>query len=172
MAAGAAVGRTPIRRLWIGCVRHHRLDLLMTCIPDPEAGTAERVRAALKDDERTAKTIALQQAWELVHAARRFAGAMIDLPPREAVQGQGRGAGGFQGAATKEAAGQKNSLLAGSEGGGHRWVVIASLVEACKLNGVEPFAYLRDVLERMVNGYPANRLADLLLWNWRPAASV
>ena len=50
--------------------------------------------------------------------------------------------------------------------------MIASLVETCKLNGVEPFAHLRDVLERMVNGYPANRLADLPLWNWKPAANA
>lgn len=70
------------------------------------------------------------------------------------------------------ALGRKNSLFAGSEGGGHRWAVIASLVETCKLNGVEPFAYLRDVLERMVNGYPAARLADLLPWNWKPAVNA
>jgi hypothetical protein len=49
--------------------------------------------------------------------------------------------------------------------------VIASLVETCKLNGVEPFDLLRDVLERMVN-YPANRLADLLLCNWKPVANA
>jgi len=67
---------------------------------------------------------------------------------------------------------RKNSLFAGSEGGGHRWAVIASLVETCKLNGVEPFAYLRDILERMVNGYPASRVADLLPWNWKPAVNA
>ncbi|NUB29709.1 IS66 family transposase [Azospirillum brasilense] len=66
---------------------------------------------------------------------------------------------------------RKNSLFAGSEGGGHRWAVIASLVETCKLNDVEPFAYLRDILERMVNGYPASRIADLLPWNWKPAVN-
>ncbi len=66
---------------------------------------------------------------------------------------------------------RKNSLFAGSEGSGHRWAVIASLVETCKLNGVEPFTYLRDILERMVNGYPASRVADLLPWNWKPAVN-
>jgi hypothetical protein len=50
--------------------------------------------------------------------------------------------------------------------------VIASLVETCKLNSVEPFAYLHDVLQRMVNGYPAARLADLLPWNWKPAVNA
>ena len=68
--------------------------------------------------------------------------------------------------------GRKNSLFPGSEGGGNRWAVIASLVETCKLNGVEPYAYLRDILERMVNGYPANRLQDLLPWNWKPSVNT
>ena len=70
------------------------------------------------------------------------------------------------------ALGRKNSLFAGSEGGGHRWAVIPSLVETCKLNAVEPFAYLRDVMERMVNGYPAARLGDLLPWNWKAAVNA
>lgn len=70
------------------------------------------------------------------------------------------------------ALGRKNSLFSGSEGGGHRWAVIASLVETCKLNGVEPFAYLRDILDRMVNGHPASRLGELLPWNWTPAVNT
>ena len=36
------------------------------------------------------------------------------------------------------------------------------------MNDVEPFAYLRDILQRMVDGHPANRLDDLLPWNWKP----
>ena len=44
------------------------------------------------------------------------------------------------------ALGRKNHLFAGSDGGGHRWAVMCSLIETCKLNGVEPYAYLRDVL--------------------------
>ncbi|MCH4895084.1 IS66 family transposase [Sphingomonas sp. SFZ2018-12] len=64
------------------------------------------------------------------------------------------------------ALGRKNHLFAGSDGGGHRWAVICSLIETAKLNGVEPYAWLRDVIERMVDGHPANRLDDLLPWNW------
>ncbi len=37
-----------------------------------------------------------------------------------------------------------------------------------RLNDVEPYAYLRDVLQRMVDGHPVNRLDDLLPWNWTP----
>jgi transposase len=64
------------------------------------------------------------------------------------------------------ALGRKNHLFAGSDGGGHRWAVVCSLIETAKLNGVEPYAYLRDVLERMVDGHPNNRLDELLPWNW------
>jgi transposase len=64
------------------------------------------------------------------------------------------------------ALGRKNHLFAGSDGGGHRWAVICSLIETAKLNGVEPYAWLSDVLTRMVNGHPANRLDELLPWNW------
>ncbi len=65
------------------------------------------------------------------------------------------------------ALGRKNHLFAGSDGGGARWAVVSSLVETAKMNGVEPFAYLRDVLERMVDGHPVNRLDELLPWAWK-----
>jgi len=68
------------------------------------------------------------------------------------------------------ALGRKNSLFAGSEGGARRWAIVASLVETAKLNGVEPFAWLRDVLTRMVEGHPAQHLDVLLPWS-RPATS-
>jgi transposase len=64
------------------------------------------------------------------------------------------------------ALGRKNHLFAGSDGGAVRWAVIASLVATAKLNDVEPFAYLKDVLERMSTGHPMARLDDLLPWNW------
>jgi transposase len=66
------------------------------------------------------------------------------------------------------ALGRKNHLFAGSDGGAARWAVVASLLATAKLNAVEPFAYLKDVLERMSNGHPMSRLDDLLPWNWNP----
>jgi transposase len=68
--------------------------------------------------------------------------------------------------------GRKNHLFAGSNGGGGRWAVLCSLIETCKLNGVEPYSYLRDVLQRMVDGHPINRLDELLPWNWQPTDVV
>jgi hypothetical protein len=70
------------------------------------------------------------------------------------------------------ALGRKNHLFAGSDGGGERWAIVCSLIETAKLNGVEPFAYLADVLQRLVDGYPKNRIDELLPWNWRPPQSV
>ena len=66
------------------------------------------------------------------------------------------------------ALGRKNHLFAGSDGGGERWAMVCSLIATAKLNGIEPYAYLRDVLQRMLDGHPINRLDDLLPWNWPP----
>ena len=43
---------------------------------------------------------------------------------------------------------------------------MATLIMSAKLNNVEPFAYLKDVLERMSNRHPMSRLDELLPWNW------
>lgn len=64
------------------------------------------------------------------------------------------------------ALGRKNHLFAGSDGGAERWAVVASLLATAKLNDVEPYAYLTDVLDRMTNGHPINRIDELLPWNW------
>ncbi len=64
--------------------------------------------------------------------------------------------------------GCKNHLFAGSDGGAACWATLASLIQTAKLNDVEPFAYLRDVLERIVSGKTkANDLAALLPWAWK-----
>ena len=68
------------------------------------------------------------------------------------------------------ALGRKNHLFAGSDGGADRWAIVCSLITTAKLNNVEPYAYLKDVLERMAQGHPMGRLDDLLPWNWTPSA--
>ncbi len=71
------------------------------------------------------------------------------------------------------ALGRKNHLFAGSDGGADRWAIVASLITTAKLNGAEPYAYLKDVLGRMSNGHPMSRIDDLLPWNWaRKDASI
>ncbi|WP_086134639.1 IS66 family transposase [Methylocaldum sp. SAD2] len=65
------------------------------------------------------------------------------------------------------AVGRRNDLFAGSPSGGRRAALLYSLIETCKLNGVEPYAYLKDVLTRLPS-LPARDLDDLLPWRWRP----
>jgi hypothetical protein len=59
---------------------------------------------------------------------------------------------------------RKNALFAGSDGGAEHWAVIASLIETCKLNSVDPHAYLSDTLTKIVNGHPNSRIDELLPW--------
>uniref|UniRef100_UPI00177F2ED5 IS66 family transposase n=1 Tax=Mesorhizobium amorphae TaxID=71433 RepID=UPI00177F2ED5 len=61
---------------------------------------------------------------------------------------------------------RKNALFAGSDGGAEHWAVVASLIETCKLNDVEPLGYLTDVLARIANGHPNSQIDDLLPWTW------
>jgi hypothetical protein len=62
---------------------------------------------------------------------------------------------------------RKNSLFAGSHGGAENWAIVASLIETCKLNGVNPQTYLTDVLTRIVNGHPNSRIDELMPWVWK-----
>ena len=64
---------------------------------------------------------------------------------------------------------RKNALFAGSDGGGEHWATIASLIETAKLNGVDPYAYLADVITRIVAGHPQSQIDDLLPWAYAPA---
>ena len=64
---------------------------------------------------------------------------------------------------------RKNSLFAGHDEGAVNWACLASLVETCKLNDVDPQAYLTDVLTKLVNLWPAARLDELLPWAWARA---
>src|SRR5262249_49590336 len=66
------------------------------------------------------------------------------------------------------AIGRKNYLFAGSDAGGGRAAALYSLIESAKLNGLDPQAYLADLLGR-IGDHPAKRLAELLPWNWKPA---
>ena len=62
------------------------------------------------------------------------------------------------------ALGRKNWLFAGSDNGGDRAASIASLIGTARLNGLDPQAYLRDVLTRIAD-HPVNRIDELLPWN-------
>ena len=62
------------------------------------------------------------------------------------------------------ALGRGNYLFRGSDAGGERAAAIYSLVQTAKLNGIDPEAYLREVLGRIAD-HPINRIDELLPWN-------
>lgn len=66
------------------------------------------------------------------------------------------------------ALGRKNWLFAGSLRAGQRAAAIMSLIQSARLNGHEPFAYLKDVLERLPT-QPYSRIGELLPHRWQPA---
>lgn len=61
---------------------------------------------------------------------------------------------------------RKNALFAGHDQGAENWACIASLIETCKLHGIDPQAYFADVLTKLVNLWPAARLDELMPWAW------
>ena len=66
------------------------------------------------------------------------------------------------------ALGRRNSLFAGSCGGAESWAIIASLLQTARLNGLDPYTWLSDVLERIVSGeVKSHELDQLLAWKWK-----
>jgi transposase len=79
---------------------------------------------------------------------------------------------GINGAITVErtirpiALNRKNALFAGHDAGAENWAVIASLIETCKMNGVDPHAWLANTLTSIVNGHKQSQIDELLPWNY------
>jgi len=61
---------------------------------------------------------------------------------------------------------RKNALFAGHVAGAQNWAVIASLIETCKLNGIEPHAYLSRVLTAIAGGHKQTNTNELIPWNY------
>ena len=61
---------------------------------------------------------------------------------------------------------RKNSLFAGSDGGGRAWATIATVLTTAKLNGVDPYAWLKLTLERIAAGWPNRDIDALMPWNY------
>lgn len=64
--------------------------------------------------------------------------------------------------------GRRNWLFAGSDAGGETLARAMTIIETAKLNGLDPQAYLADILDR-IHDHMANRLDELLPWNWAAA---
>jgi transposase len=64
---------------------------------------------------------------------------------------------------------RKNSLFAGHDEGAANWACLTSLIETAKLHNIDPQAYLADILTKLVNGWPNNRIDELMPWAWAAA---
>ena len=62
---------------------------------------------------------------------------------------------------------RKNALFAGHDAGAQNWAMLASLIETCKLNKIEPHSYLTGVITAIVNGHKQKHIEQLLPWNFR-----
>ena len=62
---------------------------------------------------------------------------------------------------------RKNALFAGHEAGAQNWAMLASLIETCKLNKVEPHGYIAGILTAIVNGHKQSDIENLLPWNFK-----
>jgi hypothetical protein len=62
---------------------------------------------------------------------------------------------------------RKNALFAGHEAGAQNWAMLASLIETCKLNKIEPHSYLDGVITAIVKGHKQKHIDQLLPWNFR-----
>jgi transposase len=59
---------------------------------------------------------------------------------------------------------RKNALFAGSDEGGDNWAVIATLIENCKISGINPHDWMTETLGKLANGHPANAVGELMPW--------
>jgi transposase len=61
---------------------------------------------------------------------------------------------------------RKNSLFAGSEGGGRSWATLATLLQTAKMNSVDPLDWLSKTLTRIAQGWPVTEIDALMPWNF------
>lgn len=59
---------------------------------------------------------------------------------------------------------RRNALFAGHDEGGRNWARFASLIGTCKMNGVEPYAYMKDLFTKLANGHLDKDIDDLMPW--------
>lgn len=179
----------------VGCWAHARRNFYDAQTTDPErAKTALSYIAGLYAVERDAKDLSRatrarmrqERSLPILTELRKWVEAQRVLPQSPITEAMGYVVGGWE-ALTRYlddgdlaidnnaceqqirpvAVGRKNWLFAGSDEGGRRAAIIYTLVLSCRKNGINPWAYLRDVLLR-VSRQPVSRVGELMPRNWKP----
>lgn len=65
---------------------------------------------------------------------------------------------------------RKNSLFAGSEGGGRTWATLATLLQTAKMNNVDPLDWLSQTLTRIAQSWPVSEIEAFMPWNFKSDA--
>jgi transposase len=95
------------------------------------------------------------------------------MPEVTSSRNHGAGAPLTENAIRSTAMNRRNALFAGHDEGGRNWARFASLIGTCKMNGVEPYAYLRDLFTRLGNGHLEKDIDALMPWaQLRPAKAL
>ncbi|KUJ83212.1 transposase [Ruegeria marisrubri] len=63
---------------------------------------------------------------------------------------------------------RKNALFAGHDAGAQNWAILASMIETCKMNAVDPHAWLTQTLTAVAQGHKQSEIESLLPWNYSP----
>jgi transposase len=158
-----------------------RIDALFAIEREINGGSAEQ-RLAVRD-ERSRPLIADLEAWLRGHHARLSAKSKttraIDYllkrwPAFTRFLDDGRiclSNNAAERALRGIALGRRSWTFAGSDEGGRRAAAMYTLIETAKLNGIDPRAWLADVLARLP-GHPASRIHELLPWHWNKAEQI
>lgn len=140
-------------------------------------GLAAEARLAARQD-RSAPLIAAFEAWVTAHRARVSAKASLGEALKYIAEYWGglvlfvddgrieMDSNAVERTIRPIALNRKNALFAGHDAGAVNWGVIASVIETCKLNGVDPHAYLTDTRTAIVNGHKQSDIDALLPWNY------
>ena len=158
-----------------GCVTRSQQNFQTAGCSIPGGQPAETRLAARKDH--SADKVAAFKAWaeqQLTRIpgksdlAKAFRYALSRWPSFTLFLGDGRVAidnNAAERAMRPIGVGRKNWLFAGSDTGGETLARARTLIESAKMSGLDPQAYLADVLDR-INDHKINRLHELLPWNW------
>ena len=66
---------------------------------------------------------------------------------------------------------RKNALFAGHEIGAENWALLSSIVATCRLNDVNPVAYLAETITAIIDGHPQSQIEDLMPWRFRKTSA-
>ncbi len=150
-------------------------------IEDEVRGKSADIRSALRQEQSAAIVTRLFDMWEKelskVSGKSKTAEAIrYALTRREALQRfltDGRieiDSNIVERAIRPQTITRKNSLFAGSEGGGRTWATLATLLQTCKMNDVDPLNWLSQTLSRIAQGWPVTEIEDLMPWNFKSNA--